>query len=299
MTPLFSVIVPTRERPAQLRNCLGALAALDYPRDRFEVVVVDDGSREPPESLVRAFDGHLEVTLLAGPRRGPAGARNAGARQAKGDYLAFTDDDCLPQPDWLQAFERRFAPGSVAAVGGVTVNLLRSNTCSVASQLLLDYLGAYYNAVPDEASFFTSSNLAVLAPEFRRVGGFDPSFRFAGGEDRELAHRLARTGGRPVFAPEVVVCHAHALTLRSFLRQHFAYGRGAFRFHQAKTGQRFPGVRPEPARFYVDLVARPLSGRTEPERLQLAGLLAVSQLANAAGFGYEAVRGAGRSGPAR
>lgn len=94
--PFISVIIPTYERAGQLSVCLGALAAQDYPRDRFEVLVVDDGSATSPEGSVGTFRHQLNVRLLKQLHSGPAAARNHGTAHAKGAFLAFTDDDCAP-----------------------------------------------------------------------------------------------------------------------------------------------------------------------------------------------------------
>ncbi len=86
--PSFSVIIPTYQRPEQLGTCLSALTELDYPSDRFEIIVVDDGSPVSPEPVVASFRDRLNLTLLTQPNSGPASARNTGAAHAKGEFLA-------------------------------------------------------------------------------------------------------------------------------------------------------------------------------------------------------------------
>ena len=97
--PFFSIVVPTYQRPVQLAACLQALSRLDYARERFEVIVVDDGSPTPPKAVVESLRDRLQLTLHLQRHAGPAAARNAGAMRARGKYLAFTDDDCLPAAD--------------------------------------------------------------------------------------------------------------------------------------------------------------------------------------------------------
>ena len=116
--PSFSVIVPTWNRPVELATCLRALVSLDYPADRYEVVVVDDGSDppvEPPRDLARPG---LRVRVLAQPNRGPSAARNEGARAAEGEMLAFTDDDCAPDPGWLRSLAAAAATAPRSLLGG-------------------------------------------------------------------------------------------------------------------------------------------------------------------------------------
>src|SRR5574341_947622 len=117
---VFSIIVPTFARPERLAVCLRALAHLDYPKDHFEVIVVDDGSEAPPASTVESFAGLLSISLVAQPHAGPAAARNAGAARAGGDNLAFTDDDCAPDSRWLSAFDGVLETRPEFCVGGRT-----------------------------------------------------------------------------------------------------------------------------------------------------------------------------------
>src|SRR5690349_1600870 len=133
----FSIIIPTYNRPQPLRHCLIALARLDYPRGQFEVIVVDDGSHESLAALVTDFDDCLDVRLLREEHAGPGIARNAGAAQARGEFLVFTDDDCAPFPDWLKALENRVAREPDCLVGGATVNGYPNNIYATASQLLI------------------------------------------------------------------------------------------------------------------------------------------------------------------
>src|SRR4051794_34400017 len=128
--PSFSIIIPTYSRPEALTNCLEAIALLDYPRDRFEVIVVDDGSPRPADQIVASFSSRFAVRSLRQQHAGPAAARNQGAAGARGDFLAFTDDDCLPDRDWLRIFARHFAANPDYLIGGRTLNALPNNLCS-------------------------------------------------------------------------------------------------------------------------------------------------------------------------
>src|SRR5436190_7962390 len=250
--PFFSVIIPTDGRPRQLAACLQSLACIEYPGDRFEVIVVDDGSKTPPEAVVTSFRDNIDVTLLTQAHAGPAAARNTGAKQARGTFLAFTDDDCMPKADWLQKLAERFDETPDHLIGGRTLNALPDNPYSTASQTLIDYLYTYYNPTFNQACFLTSNNLAVPAVQFRAVGGFDASFPLAAAEDRDFCDRWRHRGYRMIYAPEVLVSHAHSLTLRTFVRQHFRYGRGAFHFHHARTQRGQSRIRLEPASFYAN-----------------------------------------------
>ena len=282
--PVFSIIIPTYSRPGPLAACLQALTGLDYARERFEVIVVDDGSPTPPKAVVESLRDRFQLTLHLQRHAGPAAARNAGAMRARGKYLAFTDDDCLPAPDWLQALTVRFDRAPDHLVGGRIINALPENPYSTAAQLLIDYMYAHYNSDRRHANFFASNNLAVNAERFRAIGGFDTSFPLAAGEDRELCDRWLHYGYEMTYAPEVLVYHAHGLTLRSFWRQQFRYGRGAFGFHRVRAQRTQKGIRLQAPSFYLNLLRHSFSQGRCGRRLMLAGLLLVSQGAITMGF---------------
>jgi glycosyltransferase involved in cell wall biosynthesis len=288
--PFFSIIIPTYKRPMQLAACLQSLAHLDYPRDHFEVIVVDDGGAVPLEAIVSRFNNKLDVTLLRERHAGPAAARNTGAARAKGELLAYIGDDCRPSSEWLATLEGRFSATPHCAVGGRVVNTLPDNAYSSATQLLIDYLYRYYNALPDQARFFTPNNLTLPTNSFRAMGGFDPSFTRGSGEDREFCDRWLNHGYRMIYAPEVLVYHTHPLTFSAFLKQHFRYGCGSVRYHVTRAQRRSGQMELEPAGFYINLLRYPLSGTREKKKLRLVLLLGIAQVANAAGFFWEIKR---------
>jgi GT2 family glycosyltransferase len=293
--PVFSIVIPTYARPRQLVTCLRSLERSSYPANQFEVIVVDDGSEMPPETAVAAFRNRLNVTLLTQQHAGPAAARNTGAARAKGRVLVFTDDDCTPAPDWLEALARRSATAPDCAVGGQTVNALPDNPYSAASQMLIDYLYTYYNADPSQAFLFTSNNLALPTDRFHAIGGFDTTFPRAAGEDRELCDRWHHYGYRMIYAPEMVVYHSHKLTLRTFCRQHFNYGRAASHFHDVRARRYHGQIRIEPASFYLNMLRYPLAHTQRRRALLFAALLLTTQAANASGFFWERVNRSHRS----
>ncbi|HET6639339.1 MAG TPA: glycosyltransferase [Gemmatimonadota bacterium] len=278
----FSIVIPTRDRPRRLASCLDAVSRLALPRERFETIVVDDGGRHSVDSAVSEAAARAGARIVRQPPAGPGIARNRGASEARGEFLVFLDDDCAPAADWLDALERAWAAAPGAGVGGRTVNALRGNPYSSASQALIDYLYSYYNTGSRQDPMFTTSNLALPRGHFERLGGFDPRFARAGGEDREICLRWVRTGGQLVYAPDAVVLHSHRLGPRSFLRQHFTYGRGAAHFHRLRGSAPIP----EPATFYRNLILFPWRRRLQG-KAWMSALLVLSQIANAAGYAWE------------
>jgi GT2 family glycosyltransferase len=249
------------------------------------VVVIDDGGRERLDGIIAAFRDRLTISFAAQSNAGPASGRNHGARLARHPYLAFTDDDCEPEPDWLPALARRCERSTDALVGGRTVNALRHNSYSCASQFVLDMAYAFYNTDPANGRFFAANNLAVRADLFWKCGGFDERFRVS--EDRELCDRWRFLGLRLACEPEAIVVHRHALTLGSFWRQHFQYGRGAARFHEV-CAARHSGRLRDHLGFHTNLPRwwRVATATGEhPGRLtRIIPRLALWQLANASGY---------------
>ena len=293
----FSIIIPTRDRHDQLAACLDAVAALRYPDARFEVVVVDDGSLTPVEPVIAPWRERLRITLLSQPGAGPALARNCGAAVAQGRFLAFTDDDCRPAPEWLVHFAARLNAAPDSIVGGRTINALEDNVYATASQALVSYLYDYFNRDPRNFWFLASNNLALAAESFRSVRGFDTSYPKAAAEDRDLCDRLRAAGHGMAFVPDAVVRHLHPLSLTTFWSQHFGYGRGARRYWRAHRERSGEGIHVEPLRFYRRMLSWPLRQQHRRHLLKVTALLLLSQVANAAGFFWECTSARRRRAP--
>jgi GT2 family glycosyltransferase len=252
--------VPTRDRPSALEACLAALAAQSLV-DRLEVIVVDDGSVAADE-VAAVVARHPNARLLRCGGDGPAAARNAGAREARGEILCFTDDDCLPEVNWIEELVVAIREGAEAVAGG-TFNT--PGGLADASEVIS---GAPAAAEP----FAPSNNLACTRAAFEAVP-FDESYRQAAAEDRDWCARLVARGYTLRSQPSALVLHRPQLTLSSFLRRQVRYGRGAYRYRT--TARR----RLEPVGFYVALVRRGFA------RGITAGMLvSVAQVATALGW---------------
>ncbi|MFH1810517.1 MAG: glycosyltransferase [Pseudomonadota bacterium] len=285
--PFASIIIPTRDRPQALKACLRALTAQDFPGERFEVIVVNDGGREALPTVLAEFEGQLGLTLLSQEGTGPASARNKGAGVARGDLLVFTDDDCVPAPTWLRALVSRSTLNPGHALGGQTINALHDNVYASASQLIVDAVYAYYNSSPENAGFFTTNNLAVPRDVFRAIGGFDETFQTA--EDREFCDRWRFQGFSLRYAPEAKIHHRNDMGMAGYLRQHFRYGRGAFCFQVARAARRRRRLELSPAEFYMHLLRFPFLEQRGRRAALMELLLLLSQMISAAGFAAEMV----------
>lgn len=195
-----SVVIPTYRRPCLLERCLGALAQQSMSADRYEIIVADDAADGTTARCVATWrERGLPVRHLpvAGPRHGPAAARNAGGREARGWLVAFTDDDTVPDAEWLRrahaVFEMR--PDLDAAHGRVVVPLPNDPT---------DY---ERDAAGLEDAGFVTANCFVRREILEALGGFDECFSEAWREDTDLFFRLLTTGRRVERVSGAVVVH--------------------------------------------------------------------------------------------
>jgi cellulose synthase/poly-beta-1,6-N-acetylglucosamine synthase-like glycosyltransferase len=284
------VVIATRDRPARLAACLESLAAQDYPRERFEVIVVEDGGDCGLHQMGARYRERLQLRTLTRPYRGRSAARNHGAADAGGELVAFTDDDTEPEPGWLRALATRHAALPGDALGGRTVTMSDTNPYARVGGLILDLAYSHRSShLPAGARFFAANNLALPADRFRMLGGFNPRLDIS--EDRELCDRWAEHGFGMTFVPEAVIRHATPTSLRGFCRKHFGYGRGAFAYQRARW-HRGLGLSGFDSSFYrgpVRQAAREIAAQRDS--LSLA-LLVAWQALTAAGFAWEAMLGA-------
>ncbi len=215
----YSVIVPAFNAAATIATCLDALTRQSVGKAAYEVLVVDDGSTDDTAEIVRRFP----VTLISQRNRGPASARNHGARRAAGGIILFTDADCVPADDWIEQMAAPFADATVAAVKGAYKTSQRSVVARFA-QVEFEERFEMLKKV-DSIDMVDTYSAAFRNDVFKKMKGFDESFPVANNEDTDLSYRLSAAGHRMVFNPNAVVFHLrHPDSLRRYLRQKFWRG---------------------------------------------------------------------------
>lgn len=214
-----SVIVCTRNGRDRIDLCLRACLAMSG--GGFEIIVVDDGSNDGTADHVAAR--FPEVRLVRLEAGGLSAARNAGAEAARGEILAFTDDDCEPDIEWLSRLRKGFRDGVFAAAGGPN---LPPAPQSWEEAVVCAAPGAPSHVMLDdvEAEHLPGCNLAVRKSAFMEIGGFDPVFHTAG-DDVDFCWRLRDAGHRLAFVPGAFVWHRRRPSIRAFLKQQIGYGR--------------------------------------------------------------------------
>jgi len=231
--PRVSVIMPVLNEARRVTACLDALAVQESAPP-FEVIVVDNGSRDATPDLVRTHE--IGARLEREPARGPYAARNTGIAAARGEILAFTDADCVPEPTWLAEGVAAIDAGHDLA-GGRIVQMASANPSVWERYDRGTYLDQ--DLYIRLESFAATANLFVRAKVFQDLGGFVPQLTASG--DQELCRRAVRAGYRLTYASEARVLHHPRTTLRDTWRLHRKLGMGFSELARY-------GVRPKPWR---------------------------------------------------
>ena len=237
-TLALSVIVPTHNRPEELVQLVECLTRQDLDPSMFEVVVVDDGSREPACQRLGPLRTAFDLHVITQASSGPGAARNRGLEVAKADMIVFFNDDAVPAPDCLRRHleVQAASDGKHAVLGTFTLlpeRVVDSFTTHVETSTVLFAQPHMSSGTSYAGTSFCTGNLSVSREAIERVGGFDESFRYAGGEDSELGLRLDRELGFRVLYDATVRCeHDHELRLRGFLKRMRVIGWAAYRIEQ-------------------------------------------------------------------
>jgi cellulose synthase/poly-beta-1,6-N-acetylglucosamine synthase-like glycosyltransferase len=215
--PSVAVIVPAHNAAATVDACVRSLLELRYPADRLELRVVDNGSTDATAAALRRYGERLVV--LGERRRGPSAARNAGLAGVRAEVVAFTDADCVVDPDWLAHLVRPLRDPRVGIAGGTILATRPANDVERFGEAVHDHREAIEVYRPPYAITMSwASRTAVL----REQGGFDERFRR--GQDVELSYRIVEAGYRLAFVPEALVRHRNRDTLPKLFHEGFVHG---------------------------------------------------------------------------
>ncbi|MES2597554.1 MAG: glycosyltransferase [Verrucomicrobiota bacterium] len=214
---LISVIVCTYNGGATLRACLESLQKLRYPN--YEVLVIDDGSTEDIDSIVRPF---VAVRYVHQNHAGLSVARNLGRAKASGSILAYTDDDCIVDEDWLGYIAAGFDDPKWVACGGPNIPPAPRNSVE-AVVAAAPGAPAHVMLNDNEAEHLPGCNLAIRKSALEAIGGFREHYRTAG-DDVDICWRLREAGGHLRFMPGAMVWHHRRRTFKAYYGQQRGYG---------------------------------------------------------------------------
>jgi glycosyltransferase involved in cell wall biosynthesis len=223
----ISVIIPTYNRCQQLYHCLEGLKNQTMSKDFFEVIVVDDDSSDGTQSLLQRTQAERRISLryYHQAHRGPAEARNFGIQESKGNFTAFTDDDCIPSSDWLSDLMSAFPEDPLCA--GIGGSIVRYRETLIGRYI--DYRGTMNHAVhKGEILYLVTGNALYRRSCLLEVRGFNSRIHWPGGEDPDLSLRLRECGYYFISTSRGIVKHQHRDTILGLFKTAYNHGRGNY-----------------------------------------------------------------------
>ena len=251
MSTFVSVVIPVFNDCERLSGCLAALQDQSYPKDRYEVIVVDNGNNEGIEGIVELFS---QVKLVCEAKPGSYAARNKGVALARGEVIAFTDADCVPSHDWIEKGGERLAHTShCGLVGGKVERFFKIPGCPNPVEYYDSITYLNQERAMREYHGVLTANAFTFKKVFERVGLFDE--RSYSGEDYSWAKRVFLSGFAQIYAPDVIVKHPARHSFRAL------YARIA---RQEGSVHMLSSARGEPLRLYLrpDLFMKNLLGQS-------------------------------------
>jgi glycosyltransferase involved in cell wall biosynthesis len=225
-----SVVIPAYNAESTIGQAVKhALAQAREPLE-VEVIVVDDGSDDDTAKVAQASG----ATVIRQENAGPAAARNRGWKTATGQFICFTDSDCIPMPDWMEKLLDGFTDQQVGAVAG---SYDIANTSSWLARWVQQEIMERHKRMGPFVRAFGSYNVAIPRYVLQTIGGFNPVYRRASGEDNDLSYRITSTGWRIAFRPQAKVAHYHPERVWKYLMEQYRHG-----FWRAKLYQDHPDM---------------------------------------------------------
>lgn len=232
---MISIIIPTYNAEKTIAQTSEYLLKQNYPKNQYEIIVVDDESTDDTIEIVKKFK---KVKIFKQTHKGPASARNLGAKHSKGNIFLFTDQDCIPDKNWIKYMVEPFKNPEIVGVQGTYKTLNKESLIArfagyeieqrherMKKQKYIDFIGTF--------------SAAYRKNIFLKLGGFDTCFKTASGEDPELSFKISKAGYKMVFQPKAIVHHRHPDTLFKFLKQKFLHGYWRIHLYKKHSGKVF------------------------------------------------------------
>jgi cellulose synthase/poly-beta-1,6-N-acetylglucosamine synthase-like glycosyltransferase len=233
--PLVSIIIPMRNEKKNAVRCLDSLRNQNFTN--IEIIVVDDGSTDNTVKLSLQYADKV----IPAERKGISSAKNIGIKNSKGDYIVFTDADCVVSKDWLVELLKGFNEEGIVSVGGPNLNISTRNILSESIDgifYFLSKLGFRYGACSENSGFVEHNpgcNVIYKKSIFQKVGLFNENLITA--EDEEMDYRIIKNGYKIYYMPGAKVQHFRRDSFASFLKQLYRYSVGKMQFIRQYPGK--------------------------------------------------------------
>jgi glycosyltransferase involved in cell wall biosynthesis len=215
--PDVSVIVPVYNRPQLIDKCIPSILEASYPAHRLELIVVDNGSTDDTPRVLQRYGARIRVVRET--KRGPAAARNAGLRAARGEVAAFTDSDCVVEREWVVRLVAPLEDRGVGAAGGLIRALPDGNDLEHFGERIHDHAKAIHYFRP---AYVITMNLACRLDLLHSLGLFDE--RLLRCEDVDLAYRIEQAGYALAYVADAIVYHHNRRTILALMLEGYAHG---------------------------------------------------------------------------
>jgi len=219
--PEISVIIPAYNAENIIGKCLESLQKQSIPKSKYEIIVVDDGSKDTSAIVAQSYG----VRVLGKKNGGAASARNKGMRYAKGKYIAFTDSDCVIHKDWLKNLLRKYKTSSADAIAGeIYPYKPRTLAQKYAAYRRIDTKITLSRKRKGAIGYIRTGNFSVKRETIKKIGYFDERFPGCGGEDDDFTWRIHFAGYKIAVAPRAIIYHNDRDTLKGLFKQTFRNG---------------------------------------------------------------------------
>lgn len=229
INPYVSIVIPAFNSSLMLGQAIEACLGQDYPKDRLEVIIVDDGSCDNTKDIVSQYP----VVYIYQEKKGPGAARNRGWKAAKGEVIFFTDADCVPKKDTLSIMTRSLYEKGVDAVAG-TYGI--KNAEDIMARCIHAEIMFRHLRMPDYINSFGTYNVLIKAQALGELSGFNEDYLTSSAEDSDLSYRMVKKGYKIYFERKSIVLHFHEKSLARYLKKQFIRSFWAIRLWRHHPG---------------------------------------------------------------
>jgi glycosyltransferase involved in cell wall biosynthesis len=223
---LVSVVIPAYNSATTIAKTIEACLAQDFPKDKYEIIIADDGSTDNTREIAEKYP---VVLYLYQDNKGPAAARNLGWRSSKGQIVFFTDSDCVPEKGWISKILEIYTSEGIGGVGGSYYIL---NSDSLLACCIHEEIIERHSRSPREVNYLGGFNVSYRRHVLEELAGFDESYSDASGEDNDMAYKVIRNGYKLIFDKDIYVGHHHPDKLFGYLKNQAKHGFWRMKLYQ-------------------------------------------------------------------